>query len=63
MVAQALMAAYYVAAAMSADMGADEINAAFARIADPKPFMYIGVADVDQPRVVQVGIPGSVLKD
>ena len=125
MVAQATLAAHYVAAATSAGMAADEINAALARIADQttiaefwisdetgrvvftsapgveftfptdpnagtqaapfaqlldgskqvviqgvepreldqKPFMYVGVAGVDRPRIVQVGIPGSALED
>ena len=125
MVAQATLTAHYIAAATSAGMSADEINASLARIADDtliaefwisdetgrvvftsapgveftfptdpnagtqaapfaqllngskqvviqgvepreldqKPFMYVGVAGVDQPRIVQVGIPGSALED
>ena len=125
MVAQATLAAHYIAAATSAGMSANEINASLARIADQtliaefwisdetgrvvftsapgveftfptdpnagtqaapfaqllagskqvviqgvepreldqKPFMYVGVAGVDRPRIVQVGIPGSALGD
>ena len=29
------------------------------READGKPFQYVGVAGIDQPRIVQVGIEGS----
>ena len=69
MVAAAMLAARYLDAALRSGMGKKEIDAALllgtesvviqqprSRELDAAVFRYVGVAGVDQPRIVQVGM-------
>ena len=59
MIAEATLTAHFIAAALLSGAKKIVVQGFQPRKLDAAPFRYVGVAGVDKPRIVQVGVAGE----